>query len=409
MICPVFPPQSTIGGLRAAMFSKYLVHYGWNPVVLARVYPPKDKKFQTGYFINGLPTKENFIPAFWGTEDERKTINERKFHTRVRDFIKPDYTQPYGIINKMINVALKDISKKNIDVIWATAPAQGYHTVASFLSKRFDVPWIADYRDIPEQHKSEGFRNKLLALRVKYRRKQIVDTADAVVTVSRHHAYVLGNAFKRTVEVIRNGYDPESFKPIKNHFSEKFIINYMGRIVNKNVCNPDILFKALDKLIESNDLRLKDLSLNFYGTEGTILSGMLKNYRCREVINIIDPITYDKVPETLQKSTINLLLTKNGRKGILTTKFFEYLAVNRPVLCVPEGSQELTEIIQDTNSGVVCNTVEHTAQTLKKWYGEWQQTGTVKCSTNDNKITRYSRKEQAGQLAELLSYVKHNI
>ena len=405
MVCPVFPPQITIGGLRAAMFSKYLVYFGWNPVILTRVFPKNDERYQIGLNINGIPAGDRIIPVYWGAEDEHNTIRKRGILKKTRDFFKPDYTQPHGLINAMLNVAEREIVNNSVDVIWATAPDQSCLTVASILSKKFDAPWIADYRDIPEQHKIDGFRNRLLLLRVKYRRKQTARTAAAVVTISKHHAAILGRDFNRKVEVIYNGFDPENFKPAESCRSDKFIISYMGRIINKSVSNPEIFFKSLDLMSQCGGVDLEDFSINFYGTEKFILKDILKKYQCKRIVNILDRLAYENVPAVLQKSTINLILTEKGRKGVLTTKLFEYIAVKRPILCVPEGSSELTEIITDTNAGIVCNSVEHTVQTLKEWYLEWKKSGTVKCHIDETKKNQYSRKLQAGQLSDLLFQV----
>ena len=182
----------------------------------------------------------------------------------------------------------------------------------------------------------------------------------------------------------------------------------MGRVVNKNICNPDILFKSLDILIDDGWLKSKDILINFYGTEKPIINDMVKAYKSKNFINLLERIPYDKVPEILKKSTINLILTENGRKGVLTTKLFEYMAVKRPILCIPEGSSELTKMIIDTNAGVVCDNVESIIEILRKWYSEWTSSGTVKCFSDTQKINKYSRKAQAGELAGLLSMVKRN-
>ena len=149
----------------------------------------------------------------------------------------------------------------------------------------------------------------------------------------------------------------------------------------------------------------KDLNISFYGTEPDLLKNMLRPFKCKTVVNCKPRINYKEVPKVLRESCILLLLTNRDRSGILTTKIFEYFAAKRPILCVPGDRGELDSLIKKTNGGVSCYNKESIFKVIKKWHAEWKETGTVICNGKEQEIVNFSRKKQAGKLADVLNMV----
>jgi len=404
MVCSTFPPQSSVGGLRPAMFSKYLPTFGWEPVIFTRVLPPKDLLWEPTMEIEGLPKYEKRISVFFGTK-EKKTYHGRTFYTLMRHFIFPDYAHPAGLVEKMLDASKQSISENKINAVWATSPPLGCLTIASKIAKKLDVPWIADFRDIQEQDLASGFRLKLLHYRMFIRRRHIIRSASAIVTVSEHHARALKKKSGKKINIIPNGFDPEMFKGQPLFRFKKFSIIYMGRILSEWLQNPRPLFDALDLLIYNGNFNEKDIEVLFYGTEAALLEKLLQHHKCRNVVKAVSRVPYKEVPSILQKSCILLVLTNKGRMGILTTKVFEYIGAQRPILCVPGDGGELDALIRDSQSGVSCSTADTVATVLKHWYEEWKKTSTVVCQNKRNEILKYSREEQTGRLANLLNSV----
>jgi len=249
MVCTKFPPQADVGGLRPAMFAKYLPKYGWKPIIFTRILPDDDLKKQLTMEIEGLPSIEDHISFFYGTEDEQYAYNNRNIKTILKCFICPDLTQPPGLAEKMIAEGKKLIIKNKINIVWGTSPDFGCLSAAAHIAKYLNVPWVADFRDIHEQDKADTFRDRLLHWRIFFRRRQILKSAAEVVTVSEHHAKILEKSFDKKVHVIQNGFDSSLFHPVTSHKSDKFSIVYMGRILSEWLRNPRTLFEAMDILI----------------------------------------------------------------------------------------------------------------------------------------------------------------
>lgn len=406
MLCSTFPPESDIGGLRPAMFCKYLPKHGWKPVIFSRVRPRDDPDYKPIMEIDGLPGESERISFVFGKEDETAVLKRRSPLTLIKHFFMPDLSHPPGMVERWIRVANERLVRNDFSVVWGSTPSLGCLTVAVYIAKRFGVPWVADFRDIEEQDRMFSLRQELLRIRTIARRREIVKTASAIVTVSEHHALRLEKIFKRKVHLIHNGYDPEIFKPSYTRSpSDKFSIVYTGRILNEWLRNPRPLFEAIDLLIGDKAIEEKDLDIVFYGTEASLLNSLASSYRCRRFVRFMPTVPYREVPKILQESCVLLVLTNTGRSGILTTKVFEYLAMKRPILCVPGDQDGLDALLRETGSGVSCSRPDAIAKTLKGWYHEWKTTGTIKCRGKEDIIIRYSREKEAEQLAGILEEV----
>ena len=407
MICDTFPPESDVGGLRPAMLSKYLPYSGWEPVILTRVRPSDDPLYQPILNVNGLPNESRVFSVVFGTKDEDLMFKRRSLYAKLKHVIHPEESHPLGLYERMWVASQDMIKTAKFDAIWATSPPLYPLRVARELSKIDGIPWVADLRDIAEQEsgRNDGLRPSFLRFRTVLRRNQILRTASAVVGVSLFHSEILGRAIGRKVHTISNGFDPEMFCTNKPHVFKNFSIVYMGRILSSWLRDPRLLFEALDRLIENPEVDPSHIDVSFYGTEQFILAEIAASHRSRSLLSAQPRIPYDKVPDTLANSLILLVLTNRGRRGILTTKVFEYLGARRPILCVPGDGHELDAFLKETGAGASFPTAEELAIKLLEWYREWRAAGTISYHGRENLITKYSRKEQAGELANVLNRV----
>ena len=76
-ICGSFPPQSFVGGLRPAMFAKYLRNFGWDPWILTRNFTKQDPRYDERMPIE-LPEIEDQISKIdYSLIDETKYLESR--------------------------------------------------------------------------------------------------------------------------------------------------------------------------------------------------------------------------------------------------------------------------------------------------------------------------------------------
>jgi hypothetical protein len=110
---------------------------------------------------------------------------------------------------------------------------------------------------------------------------------------------------------------------------------------------------------------------------------------------------HNEVIEEQQRSRLLLLLvndTKNS-KGILTGKFFEYMASGSPILAIGPVDGELAKIMGETQCGRMSGFADELS--LEKNILDYFNGAAQKLNVEE--VKKYDRKELTKQLCELLT------
>ena len=84
---------------------------------------------------------------------------------------------------------------------------------------------------------------------------------------------------------------------------------------------------------------------------------------------------------------------------MMTTKFYEALGCEKPVLCVPSDESVLAATIRDTNAGIATDNKEEIKQFILEKYREWKANGCTHQAVQHKE--QFSREYQARQFEEL--------
>jgi len=406
ILCDIFPPAFAP---RMGFLCKYLPENGWEPIIVTEFIPQ--------YIYEELSKNCPHVTRINYYHSANKLIRIIKYaFVFLADFL-------FGYKDKkMIKVAQKQIEKHDIALIlsstYRTFPLRSAH----LLSKRYKLPFVADLRDIIEQfpgneHISKKFTNikflnriiaNILTQRLFKQRNQVLKDADAVTSVSPWHVETL-KQFTRNPQLIYNGYDPELFVS-KIITCNEFKIVYTGRLMSEELRDPSLLFEAVSNLSSKGIIEPKTFRIQFYTDDQSIktLRTIATHYRTSDFMDFFDYVAYEKIPEILNGSSILLLLTNKSvgektPKGIMTTKVFEYLAVEKPVLCVRNDEGCLEETIRETCSGIAASSVEQVEQFILEKYAEWKANGYTHQKVNRQMVQQFSRKEQAKQFVRIFA------
>ena len=297
---------------------------------------------------------------------------------------------------------------------------------AARLSREWNVPLLADLRDIAEQWGESKFAQHLkytgiacfdewLSKQYNKRcirhRDQALRQAAVITTVSPWHQQFLSERFGKA-ELIYNGYDEQTYTPA-NEKSDAFIISYTGRIYDFALRDPELLFEALGLMVQEGTLP-KEVELHFYCEPSLheALRAKAKEAGVLDELHVHGYISNANVLEVLHRSAISLLLTNkagvNGAHGIMTTKFFEALGVEKPVLCVRSDEECLAQVIRETNAGIAATDAEEVKAFILNKYKEWQQNGFTRQAVNAKQKQLFTRQYQAGQFETLLATMIHD-
>ena len=311
--------------------------------------------------------------------------------------------------------------KSEFDAIICTGFHTFPHPAAAWLAKQLNIPFLCDIRDLAEQiggshyqkHQSAQRNPIYLASNQLYRninikrRNNALKQAHVLTTVSPWHQQFL-KQINPSTSLIYNGYDANLYRP-KHIQTKQFIIRYIGRLYGEEMQNPTLVFEALAELTQNHNDLSKYLSFEWYTatTSHDEILTLAKKYHIEQLTHVYNYVPLNNVPSLLNTSSVVLVLTnkptKNGPFGVMTTKFFEALGCERPVLCVQSDKGCLAQVIQQTNAGLAGENIEQVKTFILEKYSEWKQMGYTTQEVNLSAKNSFSRQAEAQQFIQLLS------
>jgi hypothetical protein len=382
-----FPPSNFIGAVRVGKLGRYLHRKGYDLRVLTtdisedRSLPveiPRKCIIVTPYQEHQawaeriIPPLRQTSPSVATTAGPQVLLGRSLSHS-ITDKLRKHY---YGLIHipdprtawirSAIPAGRQLIEEWKPDIIFASAPPYTSLIVASRLSRDFDIPWVADLRDLWAGNPYFGFpawRRPIDRILERFTLRNV----SAIVTTSPHFANLLRNLYHKRVEVVFNGYAEEDFPPPCNEHSadESLIIRYTGTIY-REFRDPSPLFGAI-AMLESG-LRGQIL-VEFFGETETDISNLAAKFDIAEQIKIHAPVPYQMALKLQLQADVLLLLHWNDRRdeGTIPGKLFEYLYARRPILYIGYEHGIAAEFIRGRGAGLISNSTERIRDQLQVW------------------------------------------
>jgi glycosyltransferase involved in cell wall biosynthesis len=388
---------------------KYLPELGWKPIIVTEYSP---QNIYANLHENQDITRINY---YWS---KNRAWQGLKY---VFVFLAELFFDYKCFIAQ--KKAIKKIKQHKISVILSSSSCRPYSALAACkISRTYNIPFVMDLRDVIEQFpnnehiskkisytKLNNFLSTIITKRFLRQRNKILKNAHAVTTVSKWHAKLL-SAYNQNVHLIYNGFAPELFYPqiIKN---EQFTITYTGRIESLEIKNPSLLFEAMSQLSTEKKVDITKIRLQFYLIDEKskeIIRNWAQKHAIADFVDIFDTVQNTEIPKILNSSSILLLLAnkstgENSPKGIMGTKIFEYLAVEKTILCIRNDEDCLEKTINSANAGLAASEVEEVKEFILEKFAQWQQNGYIQQPVNKEFVRQFSRKRQAKQFAEMLT------
>ncbi|RWU07632.1 glycosyltransferase family protein [Pedobacter chitinilyticus] len=293
------------------------------------------------------------------------------------------------------------------DVVFVSFPSIAIHNLGSSLKQEFGCKLILDYRDpgvfgYPsiEDSKLLSFLRKFF---LKRRELRNLKNADLIVTISESIRNLFPEKYKNQVQVIRNGYDFRKidFKQIKDH-PYTFKLVYLGSVYNDQL-QDTTFFKAIRKFIDQFTIQPQYFQIRFVGTDESIkLKDLIRSYHLEPYTSISAKMPIEEVYTELYSAAMFLHLKYGGRREIITTKQYEYLAFQKPILLPVNDHGDLEESIKNNNAGFVCNTEEEIVNLLKDCLDKHFDNQPLRIHRTEEEIYEFSRQFQEEKLMKLI-------
>jgi glycosyltransferase involved in cell wall biosynthesis len=421
-----WPPSGGAGVQRWLKFVKYLREYGWEPIVYTPENPePPDvdetlfKDIPENLTVIKRPVWEPYklYKRLTGKQKDKKITHgflkedgKTSFLENISVWIRGNFFIPDARcfwIKPSIRFLTEYLRSNPVDAIVSSGPPHSMHMIALGIKKKLGIPWLADFRD---PWTEIDFFDKLRLLKPawnKHRKleRKVLTSADVVVTIGNHLAERLRILGAQKVEVISNGYDEDDFKFLPVETGPTFSITHVGSL-NKDR-NPENLWKSIARICSVNEELNQNLRLQFIGKVDYSLKESLAKYDLEKRADIIPYLPHQEALKLAASSSVLLLIINQtpNQQGILTGKVFEYIALQRKVLCIGPVYGEAAGILKLYNSGETFGYDE------EKAIGEWIiqayenfKVGNLVFIGNEN-ASNVSRKNQTAKLAKVLNIV----
>lgn len=344
MVAYHFPPLAGSSGIqRTLRFVQHLPDLGWEPLVLtanARAYEQT-----SGDLLSDVPASTVVQRAF-----ALDTARHLQVAGRYLGFMaRPDRWVSWKFA--AIRDGLRMIEKYKPEAIWSTYPIATAHVIASALSQKSGLPWIADFRDPMAQ---DGYPVDPLT----HKAYEVIE-ADAAkharfcVFTTPGAARIYQERFPAAADrmvVLENGYDEESFvaaaarKPATaGHAASKApLIMLHSGIVYPSERDPTQLFAALAQLQRAGDILPSDMHIRFRASvHDGLLTDLAKQFGVSEFIELCPPVPYLEALSEMGTVDALLVMQASNCNQQIPAKIYEYLRAGKPIL-------GLTDPIGDT-------------------------------------------------------------
>lgn len=366
---------------------EYLQAQGWHCEIATEM--DNDRPFECNCTIHQMPTY-------------RHLVADKLFGAKENAL--------YQYVQKQVNVA-------SFDLILCASYYYFPLQAAMRLAKRYHLPLVVDLRDITEQWGRLDYYTRTftgikfidqIAKRIyttinTHTRNRVLRYASVVTTVSPWHQQVLSQ-YNPNTQMICNGFDTHMFYP-KNVSSSTFDITFIGKYYSHYAQCPTLLFKALQQLLSTGSIKSHKVRVLFHtndiGQQAFIK--LAQQYNLEGMVKVEGYIPRSEIVAHMHQSSILMILTTSakeyGTHGIMGTKFYEILGVEKPCLCLESDEECLADAIEKTNAGLAATNVEEVKAFVLEKYLEWEQNGfTHQPVLNKQQFTRQYESQQFEEL-----------
>lgn len=420
-----WPPAGGSAVYRWLKFTRYLREFGWEPVIYTAEngeYAETDhsnfKDIPPQLTVLKRPIWEPymFYKKFTGQKKTEKVnvgfLTEKKkpkLAEKIAVWIRGNFFIPDARkfwIRPSVKYLTGYLRSNPVDAVISSGPPHSMHLIALQLKRRLNIPWIADFRDpwtnidyYPELLLTPFADHKHHRLE-----KKVVTGADCVVTVGSKMSEEFKAIGARRVETITNGFDTRDYDNQPVSLDTDFTIAHFGTI-NK-ARNPLVLWEALKRMLVKHPGFEQSLKLKFIGRLDTSVVNSLQECGLIRFLDRTEFIPHNEVVIKERQSQALLLLINNtpNAEGILTGKFFEYLAAKRPIIAIGPAKGDVADILEISKAGKIAgfNDVERLMDILEDYYRNFRE---GKLNVNTGNINAYSRYELTRRLSAILNEI----
>ncbi len=420
-----WPPGGGMAVQRWLKFSKYLPEFGWEPVIYAPAnadYPEIDEALN-GQVPGGITVLKRpiFEPSrlygrFVGMKKNEKigvsfSLGEKpsrmaRLKNGLSIWVRGNLFIPDAHVfwvRPSVRFLTRYLKENPVDAIITTGTPHSLHLIGLMLRRRFNIPWVADFRDL--WTRIDFYRDLKLtrrADRLHHRlEREVLSGADHVVTVGETWRKEFIENGAKAVTVITNGYDPDDLPSERPPLDEKFSLVHIGSIGKNRDARS--LWKALAEKAASDRIFAGKFELKLVGNVDFSVMDSIRKAGILDLTTRVQFLSHEEAMKAQQSAAVLLLLINNSDDalGRLTGKIFEYLAAGRPIMAIGPDEGEAAMLLESTGAGrsAAYDDKERMAQIIDGYFKDFLNGNLHDIKTD---TTAFSRRELSRKMAVVL-------
>lgn len=366
-----WPPAGGPGVQRVLNFVKHLPENGWDPIVLTVAdgeYPALDKSLNEliSSDTSVITTKSiepfSLYKKLLGKEKDHKIdtyiLNQKQssLPQNIMKWIRLNVFIPdarIGWIPFAVRSGKKIIKEEGVDLIYTCSPPHSLQLIGKKLSKKMNVPWVADFRDPWTSLVAyQGQNRSKLTLKLDSALENSVFTKANRIVVTckglKKSIVSSNNVDPNSISVITNGYEKESKSSYKNS-SNNVVIFYAGNLSVVRI--PYALLDALESIKE--EATKANVEFRIAGNVCEEFWNLVREKGIEDMVNYIGYLSHAEVISNYDTSDFLLQVVDDVSDNhlFIAGKLFDYLGSKKPILAIGPKGGEVEEIINETKSG----------------------------------------------------------
>ena len=349
---------------------KYLPASGWQPEVLTvenESFTQKDESLleevdpRLKVYKSRALEPFNIYRRFTGKEKDEQLIASETISTenkslshRLSIWIRMNIFVPDARIGWYLSAIKKGkeiLTEGEFSAIVTIGPPHSTHLIGMKLSKEISIPhipvlidpWvdIIYYRNFKRTSPTLALDNHL--------EKSVMMNVSSVIFVTKTTMDDYRKKYpsiKDKSNVLYWGYNEDDFKGVEPESNNKDykLLMHAGNIFDYQ--NPPRLWERLQEMTSKEDIRIK-----FIGTVSPVIKNEIERTELTRKTDFAGFLPYKEMLSSLMKA--DFLLVCATEKRHVPGKLFEYLRTGKPILAFGDDNEEVKNILEKTNSGMI--------------------------------------------------------
>ncbi len=415
-----FPPCNLTAAQRPGSWYKYLPEFGFSPIVVTRNWTGKELTEEERLVDSG-----ESLTIIKSTNAE---IHYLPYRSSLRDvsFIKSNKNIFFSFLSKCLTALnlffhnysvrfipynnlyyhSRQVLKDNPDISFLVISGNPFEQFffGHLLKNEFpNLKWVADFRD--EWTTSEiiefGVLKKWLWKFQRFSEIKWVKNASLITGNTNHAVSKLAAFHQKPTKKLLNGFDFVS-APSQIVSSPNTL-----KIVHNGTLYPTQDISVFIQGIKQVDIP-EDFSVEVYfpgikimPNVAQIVEAGFKGSNIKLVLS--NRLQQKEVMELQANADLLLMVAHKSRKGIVGSKLYEYIGLQKTILLCPTDDDELEETIEETNLGIVASDEQSVKKVIEQLIALKRSNTSITKEPNLEAVNKYTRKSQAQLLASYLN------